>query len=53
IQAWLSPLKPHIRYQDMRNLRFAGVGDWVLGRGEFKEWFGGQVESGILSCSVM
>ena len=38
IQAWLSPLEPHIRHQDVRNRRLDGVGDWVLRRNEFKSW---------------
>jgi len=42
IQAWLSPLKPHSRHQDVRNQRLHGVGDWVLERSEFKSWSKGQ-----------
>ena len=38
IQAWLSPLEPHQRHQDVRNRRLAGVGDWVLHRNEFESW---------------
>jgi len=38
IQAWLSPLEPHKRHQDVRNRRLAGVGDWVLNRNEFESW---------------
>ena len=42
IQAWLSPLKPHSRHLDVKNQRLHGVGDWVLGRSEFKSWSKGQ-----------
>ena len=38
IQAWLSPLEPHRRHQDVRNRRLDGVGDWVLRRNEFASW---------------
>ena len=38
IQAWLSPLEPHARHQDVRNRRLDSVGDWVLQRNEFESW---------------
>ena len=38
IQAWLSPLEPYKRHQDVRNRRLDGVGEWVLRRSEFKSW---------------
>ena len=38
IQAWLSPLEPHKRHQDVRNRRLAGVGDWILQKNEFGSW---------------
>ena len=38
IQAWLSPLEPCARHQDVRNRRLDGVGDWVLRRNEFESW---------------
>ena len=38
IQAWLSPLEPHKRHQDVRNRRLDGVGGWVLRRSEFESW---------------
>ena len=38
IQAWLSPLEPHKRHQDVRNRRLDGVGEWVLRRSEFESW---------------
>ena len=42
VQAWLSPLEPHARHQDVRNRRLDGVGDWVLRRNEFESWSKGQ-----------
>ena len=42
IQAWLSPLEPHRRHQDVRDRRLDGVGDWVLMRNEFEAWLGTQ-----------
>jgi len=38
IQAWLSPLEPLARHQDVRNRRLDGVGDWVLQNNEFESW---------------
>ena len=38
IQAWLSPLEPNSRHQDVRNRRLDGVGEWVLQRNEFESW---------------
>ena len=38
IQAWLSPLEPHARHQDVGNRRLDGVGDWVLQKSEFESW---------------
>ena len=38
IQAWLSPLEPCARHQDVRNRRMDGVGEWVLQRNEFESW---------------
>ena len=45
IQAWLSPLEPHKRHQDVRNRRLDGVGGWVLRRSEFELWYKGQDRS--------
>ena len=38
IQAWLSPLEPGKRHQDVRNRRLDYVGEWVLQRSEFQSW---------------
>ena len=36
--AWLSPLEPRIRHQDVRNNRIDDVGDWLLATDEFRGW---------------
>jgi len=38
IQAWLSPLEPDARHQDVSNRRLDGVGEWVLQKNEFESW---------------
>jgi len=38
VEAWLSPLEPRRRHQDVSNRRLNGVGDWVLQRNEFESW---------------
>ena len=46
IQAWLSPLEPYGRHQDVSNGRLDGVGDWVLQKNQFRTWCKSQI------CSV-
>ena len=46
IQAWLSPLKPDIRHEDVSNRRMEGIGDWVLQRNEFESWSGSEDGTG-------
>ena len=41
ILAWLSPLKPQSRHQDIRIRRVDEVGDWLLQTEEYRNWFGG------------
>ena len=41
IMAWLSPLDPQVRHQDIRNLRVDSVGDWLLETNEFRNWYNG------------
>jgi len=53
IQAWLSPLEPNKRHQDVRNRRLDGVGEWVLQRSEFELWRESQDDSAhrtLLCC---
>ena len=38
ILAWLSPLEPRIRHQDLRTRRADNVGEWLLQTDEFQRW---------------
>ena len=51
IQAWLSPLEPHRRHQEVRNQRLDGVGDWVLRRNEFESWL--RSRDGSVSATLL
>ena len=54
ILAWLSPLDPKIRHQDIRDGRVENVGEWVLQTQEFKTWYAGgegdESDNGVLFC---
>ena len=53
IQAWLSPLDPRVRHQDIRSQRMDSVGAWLPETREFRSWHdSGEDESGqaILFC---
>jgi len=39
--AWLSPLNPKLRHQDIRNRRVEDVGEWVFQAEEFRSWYAG------------
>ena len=41
ILAWLSPLEPQVRLQDIRDQRVDGIGDWLLETKEFRNWYNG------------
>ena len=41
ILAWLSPLEPQRRHQDIRIRRVDEVGDWLLQTQEYRNWLGG------------
>ena len=53
IMRWLSPLEPHNRHQSVRTERFGGVGGWLFGVKEFREWRSGEggAENAVLFCS--
>ena len=53
IMSWLSPLEPDNRHHSVRTNRFEGVGNWLLGTGEFREWRGGKggADKAVLFCS--
>ena len=40
ILAWLSPLEPQRRHQDIRAHRVDEVGEWLLQTREYRNWFG-------------
>ena len=41
ILAWLSPLDPKLRHQDIRDRRVEDVGEWFLQTEEFRSWNAG------------
>ena len=41
ILAWISPLEPQIRHQDIRTRRVDEVGGWLLQTQEYRDWVGG------------
>jgi len=52
--AWLSPLEPRIRHQDIRAHRVEHVGGWLLQTEEYRNWFngihGGEPNNSTLFC---
>ena len=54
ILAWLSPLDPRLRHQDIRDRRVENVGEWLLQTEEFKSWFAGsegdKSDNAVLFC---
>ena len=54
ILAWLSPLDPKLRHQDIRDRRVEDVGGWLLRTQEFKSWCagseGGDSDNTVLFC---
>ena len=41
IHAWLSPLDPRVRHQDIRSQRMDSVGAWLLETEKFRSWYSG------------
>jgi len=54
ILAWLSPLDPKLRNQDIRDRRIESVGEWVLQTEEFRSWCAGseagKSDNAVLFC---
>ena len=54
ILAWLSPLDPKLRHQDIGDRRVENVGEWLLQTGEFKSWCAGgegsESDDAVLFC---
>ena len=52
--AWLSPLEPKSRHQDIQDRRVESVGEWLLQTEEFRSWHagsrGGESDSVVLFC---
>ena len=54
ILAWLSPLDPRLRHQDIQDSRVGHVGEWLLQTEEFRSWYagsaGGELDNAVLLC---
>jgi len=54
ILAWLSPLDPRSRHQDIRERRVESIGEWLLQAKEFRSWHAGSKgdgsDSAVLFC---
>ena len=50
--AWLSPLEPRLRHQDIQERRVDNVGEWLIQTEEFKRWHswssGGRDDNAVL-----
>ena len=46
ILAWLSPLEPRARHQDIGTQRVDSIGAWLLQTPEFRSWHNGSREDG-------
>jgi len=50
IRAWLSPLEPQVRHQDICNQRVGGIGDWLLETEEFMGWYKESNHAALFCC---
>ena len=54
ILAWLSPLDPKSRHQDIQERRVENIGEWLLQTEEFRSWYAGsgghESDKGVLFC---
>ena len=54
ILAWLSPLDPRLRHQDVRDRRVEDVGEWLLKTEGFRSWRTGsggrECDDAVLFC---
>ena len=54
ILAWLSPLDPKSRHQDIQERRVENIGEWLLQTEEFRTWCAGcgghESDKGVLFC---
>ncbi|RPA91902.1 hypothetical protein L873DRAFT_1619220, partial [Choiromyces venosus 120613-1] len=52
ILAWLSPLEPNIRHQNVQASRVANVGSWLLETEQFRSWNYGDSQSGSDKATI-
>ena len=54
ILAWLSPLDPKSRHQDIQDRRVESIGEWLLQNEEFRSWQAGtgegESDNAVLFC---
>ena len=54
ILAWLSPLDPKLRHQDIQDRRVESIGEWLLQTEEFRGWHAGgegsKSDNAVLFC---
>jgi len=54
ILAWLSPLNPKLRHEDIQDSRVGNVGEWLLQSEEFRSWQAGsggsKSDNAVLFC---
>jgi len=54
ILAWLSPLDPKSRHQDIQDRRVENIGNWLLSTEEFRSWHtssgGDGSDNAVLFC---
>ena len=54
ILAWLSPLDPKLRHQEIQDHRVEDAGEWPLQTEEFRSWYtgsgGGETDNAVLLC---
>jgi len=54
ILAWLSPLDPKSRHQDIQDRRVEDIGEWLLQTKEFRSWHtgsgGDESDNAVLFC---
>ena len=51
ILAWLSPLEPGLRHQDIQDRRVENIGEWLLQSEGFRSWYAGSESyNAVLFC---
>ena len=51
ILAWLSPLEPGLRHQDIQDHRVENVGEWLFQTEGFRSWYAGtESYNAVLFC---